>query len=91
MGGDVGVKENLVENITQFLFHVLGTSRLESFDQFIDLFEDIGNQGFVGLLRIPRASIRAPKRGHGRHQAMEGVVRGHRPSLHSSVRDREPQ
>lgn len=74
MSSNIGVKEDLVENITQFLFDILGAARLESLDQFIDLLENIGNQGFVGLLGIPRAPFRTPKRGHGRHQPIQGIV-----------------
>jgi hypothetical protein len=41
VSSNIGVKKDLVENITQFLFDILGAPRLEGIDQLLDLFDQI--------------------------------------------------
>ena len=53
---DFGVKENLKENITQFFLQFAVVLGIDSLEDLVGLFDEIGFQCLAGLFAIPRAS-----------------------------------
>ena len=72
-GGDFAVEDHLEEEIAKFLAHVLGVIRLQGFERFVGLLNEIGAKGNVGLFLIPRASTGTAEVVNDLHQPREAI------------------
>ena len=84
----LGVEKDVEENVPQFLLEGVVVSLVDSLEQFVDLLEDHGAEGAVGLLAIPRATPRSPQAGH---DAGEGFGCAHPSPLRGGPRFVEPE
>jgi len=62
--GDLGMEENLEKEITEFFreFGVVGA--VEGIEDFVGFLNEIGTEGGVGLLAVPRATVGRTKACH---------------------------
>jgi hypothetical protein len=52
------VEDDVIENVSEFFLDGLWILALDGVDEFVGLFQEIGEERFVGLLGIPRATAR---------------------------------
>ena len=52
------MKDNLQEKITQLLRKLGVISAFEGFQNFVGFFDEVGSERLMGLLSVPRTSVR---------------------------------
>jgi len=63
-GGDLGVEENLEEEVAEFLGEFGVVARVEGVENFVGFLDEVGAEGGVGLFAIPGAAAGGAKAGH---------------------------
>jgi hypothetical protein len=63
-GGDLGVKENLEEEVAEFFGEFGVIAGVEGIEDFVGFFDQIGAEGGVGLLTVPGAAAGSAEAGH---------------------------
>jgi tRNA1(Val) A37 N6-methylase TrmN6 len=64
LGGNLGVEQNLQQQVAKLLRRVGRIVLVERLERFVGLLEQIAADGFVRLLAVPRAALgRAPGSG----------------------------
>ena len=69
--GNLAVEDHLEEDIAQLLDDVPCFADIEGFERFIGFFDQIGSEGGVSLLTVPRATPFGPQAIHEREQRFE--------------------
>ena len=54
--GHVRVKQDLQQQIAQFFRQILGASLFDCVENFVGLLDQVGSEGYVGLLAVPGAA-----------------------------------
>ncbi len=68
LGRELGVEDHLQQNVAELLGEVGGRPVLDGIDRLVGLLQQVGAQGAMRLLPIPRAAVRrAQTRADGRH------------------------
>ena len=75
-GTQVGVKQHLIQNVPEFLDHVVAVARFDGVDELVALFNQILEQRLVCLFAIPRAAVLAAQPCHHGNQGVEFGVGG---------------
>ena len=60
-GSDLSVHRHLKKEVAKLLLYLGVVSRVDSLEQLVGLLEQVRPQGLVGLLAVPRASVRRAK------------------------------
>jgi hypothetical protein len=63
-GGDLGVKEDLEEEVAEFFGEFGVVAGVEGVEDFVGFFDEVGAEGGVGLLAVPRAAAGSAEAGH---------------------------
>lgn len=69
---DLGMKKNLEEEITELLGELAVIGAVESVEDFVGLFDQVGTEGRVGLFAIPGTATGRSQTGHQGDQILEG-------------------
>jgi len=86
--GQLGVEEDMQQDVSQFLFEGMVIALVDGFEKLIDLLQNHGPKGAVGLFPVPRA---APGSAQAGHDAGEGLGFAHRSGLRAPRRFVEPE
>ena len=63
-GGDLGVEEDLEEEVAQFFGEFGVVAGVESVEDFVGFFDEVGAESGVGLLAVPGAAAGSAEAGH---------------------------
>jgi hypothetical protein len=62
--GDLAVKDNLMQDVAEFLADFCRIPVLQRFQEFMAFLQEERPQGYVTLLPVPWTSVRSPELGH---------------------------
>ena len=71
-GGDLGVEENLEEEVAQFFGEFGVVFGVEGVEDFVGFFDQVGAESGVGLLAVPGAAAGGAEAGHNGGEFGEG-------------------
>jgi hypothetical protein len=63
-GGDLGVEEDLEEEVAEFFGEFGVVAGVESVEDFVGFFDEVGAEGGVGLLAVPGTAAGGAETGH---------------------------
>jgi hypothetical protein len=75
-GGDLGVKEDLKEEVAEFIGELGIVTGVEGIEDFVRFFDEVGAEGGVGLLAVPGAAGGRAEAGHESDEFFEGWAGG---------------
>jgi hypothetical protein len=78
LAGDLGMKENLKQEVTQFLRELSVIGGIERVEYFVGFLNEVGAERSVGLLAIPRATARGAETRHNSYKFVEGRTNARR-------------
>jgi len=85
--GELGVKDDVEEDIAEFLPKRLVIALVNGFEKFVDLLQNHRPKSPMGLLAIPRAALRTAQAGHDFGQSANFIhpleIRGRRAFVES--------
>ena len=70
--GQLAMKDDLEQEIAQFIHHLLVVPFLDGIEQFIHFLHRMDSQTTVGLLTVPRATIRRSELLHDLQKRLDG-------------------
>jgi hypothetical protein len=70
--GDLGVEEDLDEDVAEFLAHVGEVVLVDGFEEFADFVDEAAGEGLVGLLDVPGAAVGGAEAGDGFAEVGDG-------------------
>ncbi len=68
--GDFRMKNHLKQNVAQLLLHLRPVVPLDGVHHFIGFLNHVGNQGMMGLFRIPGAALGSAQAFHDGDEAL---------------------
>ena len=71
-GGDLGVEEDLKEEVAEFFGEFGVVAGVEGVEDFVGFFDEIGAEGGVGLFSVPGAAAGSAEAGHEGGEFGEG-------------------
>ena len=77
--GQLTMEDNLQEQISQFLNHLMVVAGFDGVHEFIDLLDGVVSQRHVVLLPVPRTAGGRAEPGHDFEQVVDGGVLFHDP------------
>jgi hypothetical protein len=63
-GGDLGVEEDLEEEVAELFGEFGVVAGVESVEDFVGFFDEVGAEGGVGLFAVPRTAAGSAETGH---------------------------
>jgi len=63
-GGDLGVEENLEEEVAEFFGEFGVVAGVEGVEDFVGFFDEVGAEGGVGLFAVPGTAAGGAETGH---------------------------
>lgn len=69
--GDLGVEEDLEEEVAKFFGKLGVVGGVESVEDLVSLFDEVGAKSGVSLFTIPRAAARSAKASHDHDELLE--------------------
>ena len=86
LAADLRMEHHLQKHVAQLVIHMIGVVLPDSLNILVAFLQKIRQQAFVGLLPIPRASLRGTKTGHDTDKIVHiipgALLHGHRRDIH---------